>query len=169
MEALDRRLATLRKIDPAVPVESGESGMSGRRMHSPGDGESEGDPGHQGWHGLKENVTDDFICLGAPKDGHNETLYTREEGGSRYYLWTAASPATNVSAEARIGGLAPDAIYVNGSRVTPRGTIPLSPAPNPLLLRYNEPGRGHFVLERAGAIQSPVRTPLAMSWYDRPE
>jgi hypothetical protein len=36
-----------------------------------------------------------------------------------------------------------------------------------MLLCYDRPGRGHFVLERIGAPEPDVRTPLSMQWYDR--
>ncbi len=51
----------------------------------------EGDPGHQGWHGLKENVTDHFLCLGKRASALNEFKYEPELAGGRYYLWTSAT------------------------------------------------------------------------------
>lgn len=168
VDALDKSLADIRHIDPAVPMKIGGKHYFWTPYAFSWRWGVEGDPGHQGWHGLKESITDDFICLGAPKDGFNATDYTREEAGSRYYLWTAASPATGMTAEMRIGGLAPDAIYINGARTQPKGTVSLAAGPNPLLLRYNEPGRGHFVLEQTGSKQEASRTPLSMSWFDRP-
>ncbi len=129
----------------------------------------EGDPGHQGYHGLKENVTDDFICLGQPKGGLNETLYVEENEGSRYYLWTTALSPEQTEANIVVGGLKPAVVFLDGERVADLETrLKLDSGNNPLLLRYDRPGRGHFVLERNSAGEKRERTPLAMQWYDAP-
>ena len=57
----------------------------------------EGDSGHQGYHGLKRTVTDDFLCLGKAAGGLNETRYLPD--GGRYYLWTAATLAQPARAD----------------------------------------------------------------------
>jgi hypothetical protein len=53
----------------------------------------ENDPGHQGWHGLKEEVHDEFIGLGKLRQSGTGTGYEKEEAGSRYYLWTSVPSA----------------------------------------------------------------------------
>ncbi|MCX6361749.1 MAG: glycosyl hydrolase [Armatimonadetes bacterium] len=167
--SLDAALASLRAVDPTAEVTVG-----GRRYRWQPYAFSwrwglEGDPGHQGWHGLKENVTDDFICLGSPTGGMNETLYTREGDGGRYYLWTSAAAGRDMQATIRSGGLKPAALYLNGARVVDgQPQVALKAGSNPLLLRYDQPGRGHFVLVQSGAPAPSQRTPLAMSWYDAP-
>jgi len=164
--ALDSRLASLRQVDPAIPVDVGGRSFRWTPYAFSWRWGVEGDPGHQGYHGLKENVTDDFVCLGKPKSGLNETLYTREDGGGRYYLWTAAVAPEAGRVNVIAGGLKPAAVYLNGEKS--EESVLLAAGANPLLLRYDQPGRGHFVLERAGAPESGERTPLAMTWYDRP-
>ena len=37
-----------------------------------------------------------------------------------------------------------------------------------LLICYDKPGRGHFVLERNDSTGPNLSTPLSMQWYDRP-
>lgn len=139
----------------------------------------EGDSGHQGYHGLKRTVTDDFLCLGKPTSGLNETRYVDEAKGARYYLWTCVTvgeptvvdilvsrePPTDQSHTSPI--LTPAAVYVNGEAVADvsRG-VTLNPGPNPILVRYDHAGRGHFVLRRRDAPVPASRTPLAMRWYD---
>ncbi|MCU0915308.1 MAG: alpha-L-fucosidase [Planctomycetes bacterium] len=164
--ALDSRLASLRQVDPALPVDVGGRSYRWTPYVFSWRWGVEGDPGHQGYHGLKEDVTDDFICLGKPKSGLNETLYTREDGGGRYYLWTSAVAPEAGRVNLRAGGLKPAAAYLNGEKS--EESVLLVAGANPLLLRYDQPGRGHFVLERAGAPEPEERTPLAMTWHDRP-
>jgi hypothetical protein len=128
----------------------------------------EGDPGHQGYHGLKEEVTDEFICLGKPVEGLNEILYKEEPGGTRYYLFTQAVTDGECFADMEAGGLEPAAVFINGEKVDIRTTgVNLRKGSNPLLIRYDSPGRGHFVLIDKGVKDPENRTPLAMQWYDR--
>ena len=168
-EAADARLAPMKSVDPSAPVEIGGKSYHWQPYAFSWRWGVEGDPGHQGWHGLKENITDDFICLGTRNGGLNEILYGAEPAGRRYYLWTAAVVREDTTAAAASGGNRPAAVYVNGARMDrPDARLALKAGANPLLLRFDAPGRGHFVLERAGAPAPGSRTPLAMSWYDRP-
>lgn len=141
-----------------------------------------GDAGHQGWHGLKQNVTDHFLCLGRRANAHNEFRYEPELAGGRYYLWTSATVTEPTSAQLAFSTrregetphasevLTPAAVYLNGVRV-PNLEAPLllRAGSNALLVRYDQAGRGYLVLRREGAAASPrERTPLAMSWFDDP-
>lgn len=167
-EDVENRLARMEAVDPSVPVEIGGKKYQWSPYSFSWRWGVEGDPGHQGWHGLKESITDDFICLGAPREGLNETLYGPEEGGSRYYLLTSAAAETPMTAVVRSGGLRPAKAWLNGAPVdVSGGAVSLGAGANPLLLRYDAPGRGHFVLEKSGAQKPPSRTPLSMTWYDR--
>ncbi|MCU0455816.1 MAG: hypothetical protein MUE74_05890 [Bacteroidales bacterium] len=164
---LDSILSCLVRIDPSQPVN-----VNGKMYYwTPYDFSwrlgLEGDPGHQGYHGLKEEISDDFICLGKPAAGLNETLYTREKEGSLYYLWTTAYSENVTNVTILAGGLMPGVIYLNG-RITgyPLRDIVLKKGFNPLLIRYNSPGRGHFVILRDNSSIPAVRTPLSMKWYD---
>jgi len=168
---LEAALAELQEVDPAVPVHVGGKEYTWSPYAFSWRWGVEGDPGHQGYHGLKENVTDDFIALGKPKGGLNETLYVQEDAGTRYYLWTSVVAVRDTEAKAVAGGLRPAAVYVNSERLTGLDTVvPLNAGAHRLLLRFDEPGRGHFVFEKIGApeLSTPTPTPLAMSWYDRP-
>lgn len=175
---LDLELAKLKTVDPAVPVT-----VSGQTlMWKPYDFSwrfgKEGDLGHQGYHGLKRTVTDDFICLGKPVGGLNETRYEAEEAGTRYYLWTSATLAKAAKADILVSRGAPEdkshtspvitpaAVYVNGAIVAdPSRTVTLNSGVNPVLVRYDRAGRGHFVMRQQDAALPEVRQPLAMRWY----
>jgi hypothetical protein len=142
----------------------------------------EGDPGHQGWHGLKEKVTDHFLCLGKRGDALNESKYEPEPGGTRYYLWTCATVPEDTKARVLASRkpegqkphasevLTPAAVFLNGERVEDsQQVVSLRVGPNALLVRYDHAGRGYFVLEREKTSAGPAkRTPLAMTWYDEP-
>ncbi|MBL0161870.1 MAG: hypothetical protein IPP47_33165 [Bryobacterales bacterium] len=83
---LERRLAALNAVDPAVPVE-----FAGRQYRwTPYEFSMrwgvENDPGHQGYHGLKAEMPEEFIALGRLQLKATTSVYTEEEGGSRYYL-----------------------------------------------------------------------------------
>jgi hypothetical protein len=141
----------------------------------------EGDSGHQGYHGLKRTVTDDFLCLGKPVNGLNETRYVDEADGARYYVWSCATvdqplvadllvsrePPADASHTSPI--LTPAAVYVNGETATDASKgVSLRAGANPVLARYDHAGRGHFVLRRRGAPIPAAHTPLSMRWYDDP-
>lgn len=179
-EQLEAELARVVQVDPSVPIR-----IAGRDMHwKPYDFSwrygKEDDPGHQGYHGLKGTITDDFLCLGKAVRGLNETRYIDEEGGSRYYLWTSATASEPLTADILISQgppadkshtspvLIPAAIHVNGTRLADLDRpVELNAGSNPVLIRYDHAGRGHFVLRRASPPWTP-RVKLAMRWYGDP-
>jgi hypothetical protein len=176
---LDAELARLGKVDPAVPVQMAGRSFTWRPYDISWRYGKEGDSGHQGYHGLKRTVTDDFLCLGKAAGGLNETRYVPD--GGRYYLWTAATVAepTQGSFSVSHGApadkshtspvITPAAVYVNGQLAADLGqTVALKAGSNPILVRYDQGGRGHFVLRRAGVPPPAERQPLAMRWYNDP-
>ena len=115
----------------------------------------ENDPGHQGYHGLKENVTDEFICLGAPGRGRNETVYGPEKGGSHYSLQTAVVAPRDMTAHALTGTLKPSKVTLNGEVVTGT-TLKLKAGTNPLVLEYTKPGRTYFVVSTVAGQETEM-------------
>lgn len=114
-----------------------------------------GDPGHQGYHGLKGVVTDEFLCLGKPSGGKNETLYTAEDAGPMYYVWTTIPVEKQTVAYPDVGGaLRPDAIWVNAQLVAEASAVTLHPGANTLLARYSKAGRGYIVMTTKKTIRS---------------
>lgn len=174
---LDAELAKLTRVDPAVPVTVGGKALSWRPYDFSWRYGKEGDSGHQGYHGLKRTVTDDFLCLGKPEGGLNETRYVDEAAGSRYYLWSCATVEQAVTAEVAVSRgapadkshtspvITPAAVYVNGAAVADLAKgVALKAGANPLLVRYDRAGRGHFVLRRQGVPPPAKPQPLAMRW-----
>ena len=78
---LDSELALLTKVDLTMPVNIGGSNLAWRPYDFSWRYGKEGDSGHQGWHGLKRTLTDDFLCLGKTAGGLNETRYVDEIKG----------------------------------------------------------------------------------------
>ncbi|MDD4868988.1 MAG: glycosyl hydrolase [Kiritimatiellae bacterium] len=179
LEQLDAELAKLTSLDPAVPVTAGGRNFRWCLYDFSWRYGREGDLGHQGYHGLKRAVTDDFICLGKQVNGLNEIRYEPEKGGGRYYLWTSVTMAQAVQAKIEVSCkppadkshtspvITPAAVYVNCIRMTDlTQPVLLKAGANPTLIRYDHAGRGHFVMRRQDVIAIQSRTPLAMRWYD---
>ena len=180
--ALDAALSKLTQVNPAEAIRVGDTSYRWQPYSFSWRQGFEGDPGHQGWHGLKENVSDHFLCLGKRAEAFNEFKYEPEPEGSRYYLWTSATIASEtlariVASASREGEkphasevLTPAAVFLNSARIEDFGrAVSLRAGANPLLVRYDRAGRGYFVLKRDGVDAQPKqRTPLAMTWFDDP-
>ncbi len=110
----------------------------------------EGNPGHQGNHGLKANFTDHFIALGAPQKGspgHHHVVYGQEKPPKRYYLTT--SVCWKGTATIQKGGILPDAVFLDNKPVPlDAKTLELSGKPQILTLSYATAGRGFWFLEK---------------------
>ena len=167
---LEQRLAAMQTIDPSAPVEIGGKRYAWKSYDFSMRWGIENDPGHQGYHGLKAGVPDDFIGLGRMETRATTTEYSVEDGGSRYYLWTAVVAPRGMRARVMSGGNMPAAAWVNGAVLLPRaGSASLKRGMNPLVLRYDKPGRGHFaLLDPGSSAEWKQDYPLASAWYNRP-
>jgi hypothetical protein len=133
------------------------------------------DAGHQGYHGLKADVHDEIISLGeldkkawiaAPI-----TPLLKEAEGSVYYLWSTVSCDANINAKLNIGGLLPSKISINNHDVPLNSkAVSLQAGQNTILLKYNNIGRGYFILEKKNSKSDwQQNTPLATNWYNKPD
>ncbi len=179
---LDAELAKLTPVASKTVVEVAGRSVGWRPYRFSWRMGLEGDPGHQGWHGLKENVTDHFLCLGQRAEALNEIRYEPELPGGRYYLWTSVTVANDTAARILASAptdgakphaseiLTPAAVFLNGARVEDWGKpIRLRAGANPLLVRFDHAGRGYLVVKRDGVEAGTAqRTPLAMTWFDDP-
>lgn len=163
---VDTLLGALESVDPEAPVTVGGREYSWNPYAFSMRWGNEQDPGPQGWHGLKENVSDDFICLGKAEYKTVKYVYEKEDSGSRYYLWTSAWSSRKAQATLLLGELKPSAVWLNGTRVEDLSApVQLEEGGNPLLLRYDGVGRTHAVLRYADMPANGTEHPLAMSWY----
>jgi hypothetical protein len=171
-DAVASGLAAQTHVDVRVPVRIGGKEYRWRPYEFSMRWGVEGDPGPQGYHGLKQRISDDFIALGrrtGGRTGPNGFNYQPEPEGKRYYLWTTAIAPRDIEVRALVGGLAPSAVWLGGRPVKDlTATLRVKAGANPLLLRYDGVGRGHFVLRLADAPPKPSKLPLSMTWLGDP-
>lgn len=177
---VDRQLSKLTNVDPTVPVKIlGETyhwepyAFSWRYGHPD-------DPGHQGFHGLKGKVSEDFIRLGTITEGRAGARVIQPGKHNRYYLWSTAWSdeavrARVLSSVAAPAGrnaspvVAPAAIFINGAQVNdPSESVRLRQGANPVLIRYDDAGQSHVVLRREDQPFPEQTEVLAMRWYRDP-
>ena len=123
----------------------------------------EGDPGHQGYHGLKGQLTDDFLRIGDPEKTLTEVRFLPYKKGVGKIFCTAVYSETVQEAEILTGELRPAKLYVNGMDVTGCTHTALKAGWNRVAAGYLECGRAHLVFARKGYEEAAC--PLAMKWY----
>ncbi len=146
----------------------------------------EGDQGHQGYHGLKALLYDEFIRLGVldtPRLSSPQQPRKPAPEGSRYYLWTTVAAPRRMRAALLIGGKMPERLWLRGQALEPRSAfVELEAGANAVLLRYDQIGNGYVVFtEEQSPLAKEVGTPpstksderqtegsLAMRWHGQP-
>ena len=124
----------------------------------------QGDPGHQGYHGLKEEVDDRFIALGTQQQTATGSNYVAEDGGSRYYLATSVVAPAAGTYWPIAGGHLPTAVWLNGQSLSPiTAAARLKAGGNALVLQYDGPGRGYYVF---ATEQQPSSAPSGPPFTD---
>ena len=128
----------------------------------------EGDYGHQGWHGLKAEMYDDFIRLGDTERAFNGMVRKAEATGLRdYYLYTVVEAPREGMYAAEWGGMLPAGFFVDGKRVEPAAQVALKKGVNELLLHYDSFGTTRFALRDGAADVAPetlAEAPLRMKF-----
>ncbi len=84
---LEAKLASARFVDPALPVQAGSGALAWTPYDLSWRWGVEDDPGHQGYHGLKESVSDEFIRLGRPKREWTTISREAEPEGTRSIIF----------------------------------------------------------------------------------
>lgn len=142
----------------------------------------ESDPGHQGYHGLKAEVHDEFLAIGKAKEGrrHQPTVVSYEADGAGTYFSTHIVAPRDLTGYVQTGAIRPDQVTLNGEPVA-GGELPLKAGANPLVLHYRKPGRTYFVVTTTPPPAPPAVAPapagtqpafhagdLAMTWWKNP-
>lgn len=171
--ALESKLATIKQVDVSQPVEINGKKYYWQPYEFSWRWGLKDDAGHQGYHGLKGQVNDDLISLGAiDKSRKHMPVYTLkpEAEGSVYYLWSTVLSPDRITANIYQSGLLPSKIYINGHPVKQESkTVELNAGNNTVWLKYNKIGRGYFVLGRGQTADSRERSvDLATFWYLNP-
>ncbi len=177
---IDKKLAKIDQVDPAVPIVIDGKSYHWKPYSFSWRYGNKDDSGHQGYHGLKGVISDDFIRMGKISDKSPGVKYVAAEAHKRYYLWssavtkaeTTASVFTSVTTPAVRNGspiVVPKAIYVNGKGVEDFSqSIKLKSGSNSVLIRYDDFGQSHVVLRDNNVPVPNSPEKLAMRWYKDP-
>lgn len=177
-DALDAKLAALDMVDPTVPLVVGETSLNWRLYDFSWRYGKEGDAGHQGYHGLKGTISDDFIRLGKAQAVQHSGVVLGPHEHNRYYLWSSvllseecevtlhvSHPTPAVTNASPVN--APAAVFVDGVQVVHlSGTLSLKEGRHSILLRYEDWGQSHVVLRRKHMPMPEQVQALAMRWYE---
>lgn len=170
---VETKLSSLKQIDIDRPVEINGKKYSWKPYEFSWRWGLKDDAGHQGYHGMKGQVNNELIALGKiNKSNKAMPVYPleAEEEGSVYFLWSTVSSPRPMETKISKSGLLPSKVYVNQTPVqNGKEVVELKSGSNPILLRYDNVGRGFFVFEdnqsKTGWKQS---VPLATEWYRKP-
>ena len=125
----------------------------------------ENDPGHQGYHGLKGNMYDNFIRLGELKDVKMSKARVPEPEGNYYLLYTNIIAPSDGTFDLLTGEEKPVALFVNNSKIAVNSkTILLKKGANPVLMLYDKACETYLIARKPGTPR-PEKQQVAMSWY----
>ncbi len=127
------------------------------------------DPGHQGYHGLKGEVHDEFLTIGRPKRmaRHMPDPVKYEADGSQTFFSTAVLAPRKMTGYALTGAVKPMRILLNG-KPADGNTLDLREGANTLELQYDQPGRTYFVVSAAATVEPLPAGAMAMRWWNHP-
>lgn len=125
------------------------------------------DPGPQGYHGLKERVTDDFLTVGHREQTATGFRYVSgEEGFGRVYA-TWIHCETDGNYRFSCGEMKPDFFSLDGKELPfPVQSLSLTAGLHRICAGYRSCGRTHLAVIQEGT-SSPAHD-LAMQWYRHP-
>ncbi len=162
------------EIQNIMPVRrEKEAAISGRKYSWEGYSFSwklgvEGDYGHQGYHGLKGEMYDNFIRLGALEDVKMSLKRIPEQGGNFYILYTSVIAPSDGSFDIFYGEVTPVSLYVNNSEIDPGSrSVSLKKGRNPVTIIYSRSCETYLVFRKPG-VPKPFRQPVSMCWYRDP-
>lgn len=119
------------------------------------------DYGHQGYHGLKLEINDDFIRLGNLQ-GSLPELKRIAKPKNNYYLFTRITAPHKGEYKVDMGKLKPSRLYVNGySQGLQENKIFLDKGVNTLMIHYNTHGTTYFV------VRNQTGTVILSDYYQK--
>jgi hypothetical protein len=176
-ESVARSFAAMDTIPVAVPLRNGKAEISWEPYYFSWREGIDGDPGHQGYHGLKGSVSDDFIGLGTKsivphpiyKSGY-PTYVSESQDDCCYALWTTISAPADMNVRIMHGDIRPAMLWIGGERIDALSElVSVKKGLHVVLAVYDKACRTHLVFQEANAeSQVASRTPLSMRWYDLP-
>jgi hypothetical protein len=170
---LESKLSSMKSVDPAVPVEVAGKLYYWAPYEFSWHRGLKGNPGRQGYHGLKEWIHDDIFQFGkAVRDwtGIPRPRIVPDREGTTCFLWSTVSSGKDQMSRVVKGGIDPTGIWINGKSLDVTSSeANLKPGNNPLLLRYSSAGTGYLVFVKSEPAAGWKQTiPLATSWYANP-
>ena len=176
----DAFLSSFKRVDPNESVTLNGEAFHWRPYEFSWRYGKEEDHGHQGFHGLKGTVSDNFIRFGKCEPWATHAIRWKDEERHRYYLWSTvpvaesaayrwhiSEPADEVMNTSKVN--APSALFIDGHHVgNVAKVMTLEKGLHRVLLRYDDCGESHVVLRRADASGPSNPTPLAMRWFNDP-
>jgi hypothetical protein len=125
----------------------------------------EGDYGHQGYHGLKGEMYDNFIRLGDLEDVRMSLKRVPEAEGRYYILATTVIAPQDGEFELLTGETKPVVFYVNNLKSDPAAKkIQLNKGANPIVMVYGKACET-YLLFRIPGKPKPPKEQVTMSWY----
>ncbi|MBK9391663.1 MAG: hypothetical protein IPN68_16295 [Bacteroidetes bacterium] len=125
----------------------------------------EGDYGHQGWHGLKGSLYDDFIRLGDIREVKMSKFRVPEKGGNYYVLQTSVIAPYDGEYDILTDSIKPSLILINGKQTDKnKSRVTLSKGANNVVLLYDKACTAYLVF-RIPEAEAPEKTPVSMRWY----
>ncbi|NWJ52204.1 MAG: hypothetical protein HXX14_15215 [Bacteroidetes bacterium] len=125
----------------------------------------EGDYGHQGYHGLKGQMYDNFIRLGALSEERHSLKRVPEKEGDFYMLYTTVLAPSDGSFELLSGDKKPLLLFVNGSKIDSNNkTVLLNKGRNALLVVYDKACETYLAFRMPG-VPRPAPQQVSMHWY----
>jgi hypothetical protein len=128
------------------------------------------DYGHQGYHGLKATMYDEFIRLGAIKREMTQLQRVKNPNGDHCYLLTNVFAPKDGEYEVEYGKTLPEEFYINRiKQQTNIKRVALKKGNNEVLLHYTAPCTTYLVFcdpEKKGQFVPGIdkEKPLAMRW-----
>jgi len=125
----------------------------------------EGDYGHQGYHGLKGEMYDDFIRMGALEDVKMSKKRVPEPAGNYYVLYTRVIAPADGTFDVLAGDVKPVLLFVNSLKTGEDAkTVSLKKGANTLLAVYDRACETYLVFRMQG-VKRPEKQQVSMCWY----
>ena len=125
----------------------------------------EGDYGHQGYHGLKGEMYDNFIRLGALGEEKHSKKRIPEPEGNYYILYTTVLAPSDGMFDLFTGNEKPLKLFVNGSILDVNNkTVQLKSGTNSVMAVYGKACETYLAFRKPD-VSRPVKQQLSMCWY----
>ena len=125
----------------------------------------EGDYGHQGYHGLKGQMYNNFIRLGKLEEYKHSLRRVPELSGNYYVLYSKIIALADGTYEILTGNKKPALIFINGTKTDVNAnSVTLRRGANPVLLVYDKACETYLVFRNMNSTRPPKQQ-VSMCWY----